>query len=137
MSYEVIELDGMRYAEIIWAGTQLPETRFFSAPGSSFQFGLLAHQSGYQEPPHYHRKIKRTITDVQQMFVVQRGKVAVQFFGENGTLFREVVLGPGDAINLMHGAHAIQVQEDMQCISVKQGPFQGDAMDKVEIKTKP
>jgi hypothetical protein len=137
VSYEVIELDGMRYAEIIWAGTQLPKTRFFSAPGSSFQFGLLAHQSGYQEPPHYHREIRRTITDVQQMFVVQCGKVAVQFFAGNGTLFREVVLGPGDAINLMHGIHAIQVLEDMQCISVKQGPFQGDAMDKVEFKTKP
>lgn len=137
MSYEVIELDGIRYAEIIWAGTEVVKTRFFSAPESSFQFGLLAHQSGYQEPPHYHREIKRTITDLQQMFVVQRGKVAVQFFAGDGTLLREVELGPGDAINLMHGAHAIQVLEDMQCISVKQGPFQGDTMDKVEFKTKP
>lgn len=137
MSYEVIELDGVRYAEIIWAGTEVAKTRFFSAPESPFQFGLLAHQSGYQEPPHYHREIKRTITDLQQMFVVQRGKVGVQFFAEDGNLFREVVLGPGDAINLMHGAHAIRVLEDMKCISVKQGPFLGDAMDKVEIKTKP
>jgi hypothetical protein len=137
VSYEVIELDGIRYAEIIWAGTQVAKTRFFSAPESSFQFGLLAHQSGYQEPPHYHGEIKRAISDLQQMFVVQRGKVAVQFFAGDGTLFREVVLGPGDAINLVHGVHAIRILEDMQCISVKQGPFLGDAMDKVEIKTKP
>jgi hypothetical protein len=137
MSYDVIELHGIRYAEIIWAGTEVAKTRFFSEPESSFQFGLLAHQSGYQEPPHYHRAIKRNITDLQQMFVVQRGKVAVQFFAEDGTLFREVELGPGDAINLMYGAHALRVLEDMQCISVKQGPFQGDAMDKVDIKTKP
>jgi hypothetical protein len=137
MGYEVIERDGIRYAEIIWVETAVAKTRFFSAPESSFQFGLLAHPSGYQEPPHYHREIMRAITDLQQMFVVQRGKVGVQFFAEDGALFREVVLGPGDAINLMHGAHAIRVLEDMQCISVKQGPFLGDAMDKVEIEAKP
>ena len=137
MSYEVIEMDGIRYAEIIWAGTEVAKTRFFSAPESSFQFGLLAHQSGYDEPPHYHREIERTVTDLQQMFVVQRGKVAVLLFAADGTLFREIVLGPGDAINLVHGAHAVRALEDMQCISVKQGPFLGDAMDKVEIKTKP
>jgi len=137
MSYEVIEMDGIRYAEIIWAGTEVAKTRFFSAPESSFQFGLLAHQSGYDEPPHYHREIERTVTDLQQMFVVQRGKVAVLLFAADGTLFREIVLGPGDAINLVHGAHAVRALEDMQCISVKQGPFQGDTMDKVEIKAKP
>jgi hypothetical protein len=137
MSYEVIELDGIRYAEIIWAGTEVATTSFFSAPESSFQFGLLAHQSGYREPPHTHRKTERAISDLQQMFVVQRGKVAVQFYAADGALFREVVLGPGDAINLMHGAHAIQVLEDMQCISVKQGPFHGDNMDKMGFRTKP
>ena len=137
MSYEVVEGGGIRYAEIIWAGTAVEKTRFFSPADSSLQIGLLAHSAGYQEPPHYHHKVERVITDLQQMFVVQRGKVGVQFFTEDGALFREVVLGPGDAINLMHGAHAIRVLEDMQCISVKQGPFLGDAMDKVEIKTKP
>lgn len=137
MSYEVIEHGGVTYAEVIWAGTEVPKTRFFSAPGSSFQFGLLAHEAGFQEPAHYHKEIVRPISDLQQMFVVQRGKVAVQFFAADGSLFREVVLGPGDAINLVHGAHAVRVLEDMQCISVKQGPFLGDAMDKVEIGKKP
>jgi hypothetical protein len=49
---------------------------------------------------------------------------------------RFVSLNPGDAIVLIHGAHAIRVIEDMQCISVKQGPFLGDAFDKIIIKTK-
>ena len=68
------------------------------------------------------------------MFVVQRGVVGVQFFDPSGAMFREVVLSQGDAINLIHGAHAVRVIEDMQCVSVKQGPFLGDEMDKVEIK---
>jgi len=43
---------------------------------------------------------------------------------------------PGDAIVLVHGPHAIRVIEDMQCISVKQGPFMGTEQDKVLVEGK-
>jgi hypothetical protein len=133
---EVIEHGGTRYAEIIRADMQVEKTRFFSPAESSFQFGLLAHEAGYQEPPHYHREFERTISDLQQMFVVQRGIVGVQLFDDNGQQLTEVILRQGDAIVLIHGAHAIRVIEDMQCISVKQGPFLGDSYDKVLIEPK-
>jgi hypothetical protein len=136
MSIEVIEHGGVRYAEVIWADTHVKKTTFFSPSESSFQFGLLAHEAGYEEPPHYHREFERTITDLQQMFVVQRGIVGVRLYDDTGILLRDVVLHPGDAIVLVHGAHAIYVIEDMQCISVKQGPFLGDAYDKVLIEVK-
>lgn len=136
MTIEVIEHNGTRYAEIIWSTERVEKTRFFSPPESSFQFGLLAHGAGYQEPPHYHREFERTIDDLQQMFVVQRGVVGVQLFDDEGHQLREVILNPGDAIVLIHGAHAIRVIEDMQCISVKQGPFMGDEFDKVDIEVK-
>ena len=67
------------------------------------------------------------------MFVVQRGVVAVQLFSDDKQLLREVVLRAGDAIVLIHGVHAIRVIEDMQCISVKQGPFLGTEFDKVFV----
>ena len=136
MSYEVIELNGLRYAEVIWADTRVEKTRFFSQPTSSFQFGLLAHEAGFVEAAHYHHSVKREINDLQQMFVVQRGVIAVDFYDSAGKVFREVVLRAGDAINLMHGSHAIRVIEDMQCISVKQGPFLGDQLDKINVEPK-
>ena len=46
------------------------------------------------------------------------------------------VLKAGDAIVLIHGVHAIRVIEDMQCISVKQGPFLGTAYDKVVVEVR-
>jgi hypothetical protein len=131
---ERIEFDGIAYAEIIRAEVRVNKTTFFSPPESAFQFGLLAHGAGYAEPPHCHKVIPRVISDVQQMFVVQCGVVAVQFFSDDGDLLREIVLNPGDAVVLIHGAHAIRVIEDMQCISVKQGPFMGDNSDKVNLK---
>jgi len=136
MSIEVIEHNGTRYAEIIWADTRVDKSTFFSPAESSFQFGLLAHEAGYQEPPHYHKEFDRTISDLQQMFVVQRGVVGVQLFDDDGYMLREVILNPGDAIVLIHGAHAIRVVEDMQCISVKQGPFMGVDFDKVDVEVK-
>ncbi|MFB3764912.1 MAG: hypothetical protein ACE14P_06640 [Methanotrichaceae archaeon] len=136
MAIESIEYNGIRYAEIIWSDTQVKRTTFFSPPESSFQFGLLAHEAGFKEPPHTHRAIKRTIEDLQQMFVVQRGVVAVQLYSDEGKLLREVVLRKGDAIVLIHGIHALKVIEDMQCISVKQGPFMGTEKDKVFAEAK-
>ncbi len=134
MTVEVVEFGGTKYAEILWASTTVAKTTFFSPPSSSFQFGLLAHKAGYAEPPHRHKSVPRVIEDLQQMFVVQRGVVGVQLFTDDGTLLKEVVLNAGDAIVLIHGIHAIRVIEDMQCISVKQGPFLGDEMDKVNVR---
>ncbi len=137
MSIESIEYNGIKYAEIIWADTSVEKTTFFSPPESSFQFGLLAHKAGFVEPPHYHKPITRTINDLQQMFVVQRGVVAIELYSDSGELVREIVMHPGDAIALIHGVHAIRVIEDMQCISVKQGPFLGTEQDKVFLEVKP
>ena len=131
---ETIEHDGIRYAEVIRADAEVPITKFFSPAASSFQFGLLAHEAGFVEAPHYHKPVERTINDLQQMFIVQRGVVAVDFFDEHGNHFREVVLRPGDAIVLVHGIHSVRVLEDMQCISVKQGPFLGAENDKINVE---
>jgi hypothetical protein len=133
MSIETIEYGGIKFAQVIRADTRVTETTFFSPPESSFQFGLLAHEAGFVEPPHLHRPITRENTDLQQMFVVQRGVVAVQLYSDDKKLLREVILHAGDAIVLIHGVHAIRVLEDMQCISVKQGPFLGTEKDKIFV----
>jgi mannose-6-phosphate isomerase class I len=133
MAVETIEINGNKYAEIIWADTKVEKTTFFSPPESSFQFGLLAHEAGFVEPPHYHKPITRTIRDMQQMFLVQKGIVIVELYDDDGNLLREIEMNPGDAIVLIHGIHAIRVVEDMQCISVKQGPFLGSENDKILV----
>jgi hypothetical protein len=134
---EVIDHNGTRYAEVIRADARVTKTTFFSPAESSFQFGLLAHGAGFVEAPHYHQPFSRTIDDLQQMFVVQRGVVAVELYSDDGQKLQEVILRAGDAIVLIHGVHGIRVIEDMQCISVKQGPFLGPDYDKVIVDVKP
>jgi hypothetical protein len=132
--HELIIYKKKHYAEIIRSNLKVSKTSFFSPEKSSFQFGLLAHKKGFIEPPHYHREFQRTIKDLQQMFVVQKGKVQVDLFGDDKKLIKKIILKKGDAIVLIHGIHAIKVLEDMQCISVKQGPFLGAKFDKVIVK---
>lgn len=136
ISLEIFEHNGTRYAEVIRADSKVTITRFFSPPESSFQFGLLAHEAGFEEAPHYHKPFERTIKDLQQMFVVQRGVVDVILYDDEGFLIDTVRLKQGDAIVLIHGVHAVKVIEDMQCISVKQGPFMGAENDKIMVKVK-
>jgi hypothetical protein len=137
MSVERVEENGVRYAEVIWADTSIERTTFYSPADSSFQFGLLAHPAGFVEAPHFHKPFTRQIQDLQQMFVVQRGVVAVCLYGADGRLLRELILKAGDAIVLICGVHSLRVIEDMQCISVKQGPFLGTENDKVTVDVKP
>ena len=134
--HELIIHNKIHYAEIIRANLKKKQTTFLSPARSSFQFGILAHKKGFIEPPHYHRPFKRVIKDLQQMFIVQKGKVQVDLYSNKKKLIRKIILKKGDAIVLIHGIHAIKVLEDMQCISVKQGPFLGAEFDKVNIKQK-
>jgi hypothetical protein len=133
MTAELVAYNGVKYAEVIRAGVRVDKTQFFSPSESSFQFGLLAHHAGFSEPPHYHKPFPREVTDLQQMFVMQRGRVVVELYGDDGKLLREIELGPGDAIVLIHGVHALRVLEDFQAVSVKQGPFLGTESDKVNV----
>jgi len=134
--HELIVHKKKHYAEVIRSSLKSKSTIFFSPEKSSFQFGLLAHKKGYEEKPHYHRPFKRVIKDVQQMFVVQKGKVRVDLYSDDKKLIKKINLKKGDAIVLIHGTHAINVIEDMQCISVKQGPFLGTEFDQVNVKVK-
>lgn len=137
MSAEIIEHGGTKYAEIIRADVRAEKTHFFSPPESSFQFGLLAHEAGFFEEPHYHKSFARQIDDLQQMFVMQRGVVVIELYTNEGNLLREITLRAGDAIVLIHGVHALRVLEDFQAISVKQGPYLGLENDKISVSVKP
>jgi hypothetical protein len=137
MSIEVVEHGGTKYAEVIRANVRVDKTQFFSPAKSSFQFGLLAHEAGFFEEPHYHKSFARQINDLQQMFVMQSGVVVIELYSDDGDLIREITLRKGDAIVLIHGVHALRVLEDFQAISVKQGPYLGLEQDKVNVSVKP
>ena len=110
MSIEVVEHQGVRYAEVIRASVRVEKTTFFSPAESSFQFGLLAHEAGYLEEPHYHREFSREVSDLQQMFVVQRGVVGVLLYADDGALITEIIL-------------KVTNPNDLKAVSASTSPF--------------
>lgn len=137
MKLEIVEHTGVRYAEIVRSSANVDQSTFFSPDSQSMQLGILSRKAGFVEPPHYHPRIERRIDDLQQMFVVQRGIIEIDFFDAEHRLFHTERVRAGDAVLLIHGIHSIRVIEDMQCLSVKQGPFLGVENDKVNIEVKP
>jgi hypothetical protein len=67
---------------------------------------------------------------------MQRGRVVVELYSDDGKPLREIDLRAGDAIVLIHGVHALRVLEDFQAVSVKQGPFLGTDNDKINVDVK-
>jgi hypothetical protein len=134
MSYEIIKYNNKTYAEIIRKEAKVSQTTFFSDLNCSFQFGIMAHKAGFFEKPHTHFSVIREIKNMQQMFFVKKGIIAVIFFDDEGNEFEKVILRSGDSICLVDGAHAIKVIEDSECITVKQGPFLGSEIDKIILK---
>lgn len=132
--YLRVTYENILYAEVIFSEFKTDETVFFSDCKQSFQFGVLAHKKGFIEKPHSHFNSPKKINDLQQMFVIQRGKIKVNFHDKENKIFKSIILNKGDAINLVDGIHSLEVLETMQCISVKQGPFLGSEKDKIEIK---
>ena len=131
---EIIEdTKGKRLAEVIRSEQKVDKTTFFSDPNSSFQFGFVAHKKGYEEEIHYHKAIEKKISEVSQVLFVQRGTVVVDFYNDDKTKIIDISLKKGDAVNIISGIHRIRVLEDCQCLTVKQGPFISDEMDKVEV----
>ena len=91
MSTELIEHGGIKFAEIIWVDTQVKQTTLFSPPESSFHLGCCRIKR-FVELPHYHAA-NRQINDLQQMFVVQKGVVAVNHSDDD--FLREIILRAG------------------------------------------
>jgi hypothetical protein len=121
------------YAEIIRSNVKVNQTTFYSDSSSSFQFGIVSHERGYEEMPHYHKIFDRKIVDCQQMLYVQFGKVEVIFYDMLKNKIASVIIEEGDSINILKGVHAIKMIEKSQCITVKQGPFTSSQEDKINV----
>lgn len=121
------------YGILVGKDEDTEKTKFFSPPNCSLQFGIVANTKDYIEPPHTHKKISRTITNLEQMIYVIKGKVAVDFFNDKKEIVETVILEKGDSILLLDGGHSIRVLEDLKCISIKQGPFLGAENDKIAL----
>jgi len=133
---EEVMLEGVLYALIIRRDFNLPGVHFFTPGTFSQQVGFMSHPSGHRIQPHVHRDVQREVVRTQEVLMIRKGSLRVDFYGRNREHLDSRTLRSGDVILLASGGHGFEVLEACEMIEVKQGPYMGDA-DKVLLAEDP
>ena len=100
---------------------------FFTPDAFSQQLAYMHHPAGKMIQPHVHNHTVRSISYTQEVLIIKRGKLRVDFYDSNKTYLHSRVLSAGDIILLASGGHGFEVLDEVEMIEVKQGPYAGDA----------
>lgn len=133
---EKIQVDGKLAALIIRRGTGVKSSTFFSPSNLYFQLAIFMRPKDFEEGPHYHKRLVRKVTRVEQFLYLLDGAMQVNFYNRKRKLKKTKRVGKGDGILLIQGVHSLKITKDTKAISVKQGPFLGDNEDKVNVRIK-
>ena len=129
-----ITKDDELYAVIIRNTYNKPGISFFTPDEYSQQLGYMNHPKGHIIPPHVHNEVNRSVFLTQEVLIIKKGKLRVDFYdNDTNYLFSEILL-QGDIILLSKGGHGFEILEDLEMIEVKQGPYCGD-MDKTRFES--
>lgn len=135
MKTENICLNDQVFASIFRCSEVEPGVHFFTGNDNSLQVGKQLRPSGEVIRPHRHRpvKIHRDGT-LQEVLYIERGKVKVIFYDNQGKEFDARILNSGDLILLMKGGHGFEMLEETVMIEIKQGPYDPDSVERFEEK---
>ncbi len=121
-----IERGNDLYAIIIRNNYSKPGINFFTPDDYSQQLGYMMHPKGHVIEPHIHNEVNRKVYLTQEVLIIRRGKLRVDFYDDNHNYIFSEILCSGDIILLSKGGHGFAVLEDIEMIEVKQGPYSGD-----------
>ncbi|MBN2964463.1 hypothetical protein JWV37_06705 [Sulfurospirillum sp. T05] len=116
---------------------------FFTPSDYSQQLAYMSHKKGKKIDAHIHNRVSRDVYLTQEVLVIRKGKLRVDFYSQEKAYLESVVLESGDVILLASGGHGFEVLEDLEMIEIKQGPYLGDedktrfehvSSDKLDIK---
>jgi len=116
-----------KIALIVFNSFQIEGTRFFTSDESSLQLAYMHHPEGKVFSPHLHNEVKREITVTQEVFIIQKGKVKVNFYNDAKHFLDREILSKGDVLLQISGGHSFEVLEDLEMFEIKQGPYVGIA----------
>lgn len=119
-------------AIIIPNGYEKEGVSFFTPNDFSQQLAYMQHPAGKIIEPHVHNLISRKINYTQEVLIIKKGKLRVDFYADNKKFLSDYTLEAGDVILLASGGHGFEVIEDLEMIEVKQGPYIRD-VDKVKF----
>lgn len=117
--------NGQVLAIIIPHSYSQPGVNFFTPNTFSQQLAYMNHPEGHSISAHSHNPTQREVTRTQEVLIIRKGRLRVDFYDNSQSYIKSTVLEPGDVILLASGGHGFEVLEEVEMIEVKQGPFAG------------
>jgi len=103
-----------------------PGISFFTPEGFSQQLAFMRHPPGKSIPPHIHNPVPREVQHTQEVLLLKKGRLRVDFYDQQQNYLESRVLEAGDVILLAAGGHGFEALEEIEMIEVKQGPYAGE-----------
>lgn len=132
---ERIEYQGEEMAIIIRNDYSEEGIHFLTPDDYSQQLAYMHHQEGHKIVPHFHNIVPRTVHYTQEVLVIRKGKLKVNFYNMEKEHIAGTILSEGDVIMLCAGGHGFEVLEETEMIEIKQGPYMGEN-DKIRFEPK-
>lgn len=124
---ERIAFNGEQLALIVRSGFREPGVHFFTPGHLSQQLAYMRHPAGHVIAAHVHNPVPRIIQNTQEVLLLRRGRLRVDFYARTGEFVESRILEAGDVILLATGGHGFEALEEIEMFEVKQGPYAGDA----------
>lgn len=103
-----------------------PGVHFFTPENLSQQLAYMWHPQGKVIQPHVHNPLPREVKYTQEVLIIKRGRLRVDFYDADQQYLESRVLKEGDVILLASGGHGFEALEELEMIEVKQGPYAGE-----------
>src|SRR5574344_2057951 len=123
---KTIVYNNQQLAIIIKSNYQKDGIEFFTPNEYSQQLAYMSHKKGKKIDAHIHNKVTRNIHLTQEVLVIRKGKLRVDFYTQEQAYLESSILESGDVILLACGGDGFEVLEDLEMIEIKQGPYLGD-----------
>ncbi len=99
---------------------------FFTPDKLSQQLAYMRHPVGKVIAPHVHNPVTREVQYTQEVLLIKRGKLRVDFYNDQKQYLESRILESDDIILLVTGGHGFEMLEETEMIEVKQGPYMGE-----------
>ena len=123
---EEIKVDGSIAAIIVRSGFNPDGIQFVTPYDFSQQLGYMRRPAGYVIQPHVHIQVDRKASFTQEVLLVRKGRVRVDFYRDDESYVESREITTGDVILLSTGGHGFEMIEESEMIEVKQGPYMDD-----------
>lgn len=96
---------------------------FFTDPKLTQQVAFMKYGSKKIIKPHLHKNFTRVIKKTNEVLIILKGILKVNFYNENKKIFKSLKVKKKQILILVDGGHGFEVIKPIEMIEVKQGPY--------------